>query len=347
MTTESRDTLHGALRVFLHAPNASLFDALAARVVAYQAEKLAVYGRLCASRGGVPQRWQDAPLVPTELFRDIDLCSQPHTERVFRTSGTTGQAPGTRGYRRVPDTRLYDAAMTPPFVAHVLAGDPVRRPWLSLIPPASDLPESSLSHMTSALAAQLATEVTWAMRSGGLDLDAARAFLARHDGPVVIMTTSFALVHWLDANPETIPLAPGSRMMTTGGFKGKSRTVTEAELLDGVLRVHGLGMDSVIPEYGMTELSSQAYGRPLVANPSLRLRVVDPLAHTDVEPGETGLVACFDLLNLDNVSAVLTSDLGRLDANGRLTLLGRAPDAIARGCSLTAEAILAQSQETP
>ncbi len=87
----------------------------------------------------------------------------------------------------------------------------------------------------------------------------------------------------------------------------------------------------------MTELTSQAYGRPFAAPPWLRIRVVDPLSGLDVSAGETGLVAFFDLLNLDNVSALLTGDLGRLDAAGRLTLLGRAEGAVVRGCSLTAE----------
>ncbi len=102
----------------------------------------------------------------------------------------------------------------------------------------------------------------------------------------------------------------------------------------------GLPATAIVAEYGMTELTSQAYGTPFTPNPALRFRIVDPSDGRALGTGEVGLVACFDLLNLDHVSAVLTSDLGAVDADGRLTLHGRLAGASPRGCSLTAEEIL-------
>ncbi|MCA9517914.1 MAG: hypothetical protein KC635_23400 [Myxococcales bacterium] len=333
---EPRERLLADLLAFVAAPDPGAFDALAARVVAYQARALPEYGRLAAL--APPTGWRDAPLVPTDLFRDLDLCSLPGAAATFRTSGTTGV--GRRGARRVPDLRLYDAAMRAPFVAHVLGGDPRPRPWLSLIPTARELPDSSLSHMVSGLAPELATTLTTAMSvEGGLDLDAALRALAG-DAPLVLLTTGFALVALLDALPAAASAPPGSRLMLTGGFKGRSRELSEPEVLDLVAARLGVPPARVVPEYGMTELTSQAYGRPLAPNPGLRFRVVDPVTLDDLPAGADGLVACFDLLNLDNVSAILTGDLGRLDERGRLTLHGRAPDAVRRGCSLTAEEIL-------
>ena len=128
-------------------------------------------------------------------------------------------------------------------------------------------------------------------------------------------------------------------MMLTGGYKGRAREVDADDLLEMIAARLGLDAPQVVPEYGMTELTSQAYGRPFVAPPWLRLRVVDVDTGKDLKAGETGLVAFFDLLNLDNVSALLTGDLGTLDDAGRLTLLGRAEGAVLRGCSLTAEAL--------
>jgi hypothetical protein len=126
-------------------------------------------------------------------------------------------------------------------------------------------------------------------------------------------------------------------MMLTGGYKGRTREVDEAPLLDAIEARLGLGRGAVVPEYGMTELTSQAYGRPLGVPPWLVLRVVDPSSLEDLPAGSVGLVACFDLLNLDNLSALVTGDLGCLDPAGRLTLRGRAAGASLRGCSLTAE----------
>jgi len=342
----TRDALHARLMAFVDAPEAAAFDRLALDVVAYQARALPPYGRLVAARGGLPARWQDAPLVPTDLFRDLDLCSQPHTARVFRTSGTTGGGPEAaaprRGARRVPDLRLYDAAMVAPFVSHVLADDPTPRPWLSLVPAAAVAPESSLSHMVDALGDRFARPLHHLLPARGApDPVRFRALVAAADEPVLVLTTAFALVAILDvlgAAPE--PLPPGSRMMLTGGFKGRAGEIAEDALVERVRATLGLPPEAIVAEYGMTELTSQAYGRPLVANPGLRLRVVDPATLQDRPPDREGLVACFDLLNLDNVSAILTGDRGVLDAAGGLTLLGRAPGAVLRGCSLTAEELL-------
>ena len=356
------------------------FDGLAARVLAYQAAAVPAYGRLVEAQGwlpsageGAPGGWRRAPLVPPELFCDVDLSAQGlgPSRAVFRTSGTTGGTTGHarhnnvgvggRGTRRVPELTLYDAAMEAPFVQAVLGGPAgpaaaaapsthvhntrVYNQWLSLIPSADTLPDSSLSHMVTTLAHRLAAETTWATGREGLDADLAWGALeaaARAGQPVVFLATSFALVQLLDAAPTRRARLPaGSRAMLTGGFKGRTRAVEPAELLALAADRLGLEPDRVADEYGMTELTSQAYaarvGEPLASPPWLRLRVGDPDTREDLAPGREGLVAFFDLLNLDNVSAILTSDLGVLDAAGRLTLHGRAPGAPARGCSLTAE----------
>jgi hypothetical protein len=159
--------------------------------------------------------------------------------------------------------------------------------------------------------------------------------------PGLLLTTSFALVGLLDAwegAPRSLP--EGTAMMLTGGFKGRSREVDARELR--TLVIHRLGLDPalVTSEYGMTEWTSQAYGRgwsaPLQPPPWLALRVVDPHGLTPCSPGERGLVAAFDLLNLHNVSAVLTTDIGTMDEAGHLRLRGRLAQSGARGCGLTA-----------
>ena len=128
--------------------------------------------------------------------------------------------------------------------------------------------------------------------------------------------------------------------MLTGGFKGRSRSLDPSELAELIERRLGIGPRAIIGEYGMTEWTSQAYGAgvtpALEAPPWLKLRVIEPGSWRDAPPGQPGLVAAFDLLNLDNVSAILTSDLGVLDSSGRLSLVGRAPAARPRGCGLTA-----------
>ena len=194
--------------------------------------------------------------------------------------------------------------------------------------------------MVSFLGEELASPLVFGADAHGLKLDVTQNALTRWteaQEPYLILTTSFALMHLL-TGLHAFPKAPvGSRLMLTGGFKGKTRAVTETELLNRIEDQLGIGASQVRGEYGMTELSSQAYGSPFQSPPWLRMRVVDPVTRIDVAPKNEGLVAFFDLLNLDNVSAILTSDCGMLDSDGRLTLLGRAPGSRTRGCSLQAE----------
>lgn len=342
---ELRVDLHRELMSFARRPTRDVetFDTLAARVLHYQARAVPEYGRLVDALGAELDDWREAPLVPTELFREVDLCSLPvgPKDRIFRTSGTTQ---GKRGFRRVPDLSLYRSAMAAPFVEGVLGGDNTRRRWISLIPGDDVLPDSSLSFMVRELSEVLATETFWIMEKDGLRIDEARIALGEGhglgDAPVVVLTTAFALADLLE-NARWFPrLPPGSLIMLTGGFKAKRSDVSEDELYKKLRSTFGVPRENVLSEYGMTELTSQAYGRPLAPMPSLRFRIVHPETGATLPPGSVGLVGCFDLLNLDHVSAILTSDLGALDDEGRLTLHGRQPGAMPRGCSLSAEEIL-------
>ena len=335
-----REQLLGRLIRFVGAPEPAGFDALADAVVDYQIAAIPAYAKLAAAAGYAGDGWRNAPLVPTEVFREID-CSPPSmaTEAMFRTSGTTGT--GKRGFRRVVDCTLYHLGMVSPFVDGVLRGDRQRRPWISLIPPMTQMPESSLAHMVDTLALELATQLVHPAHVDGLDVPALHGHLDRlieDSQPAVILTTALALqvmVESLEVRPRVLP--SGSCLMLTGGFKGAKSEISEEELIDRTARVLGLSRDRIVAEYGMTELTSQAYGMPFRAAPWLQVRVLDPMTLTELPRGECGLVAFFDLLNLDNVSAILSSDLGVMDSEGAFTLRGRVPGAPRRGCSLIAD----------
>ncbi len=82
--------------------------------------------------------------------------------------------------------------------------------------------------------------------------------------PVCIAATAFALVHLLDAMERDglrFELPPGSRVMETGGFKGRTRVVQRDELYAEISRRFGISRDAIVAEYGMTELASQYYER--------------------------------------------------------------------------------------
>jgi hypothetical protein len=193
------------------------------------------------------------------------------------------------------------------------------------------------------------------VRGGALDAPGLLAALERAAAdavPVALCGTAFAFVHLLDAlaaRGVRLALPPGSRAMETGGFKGRSRELTREVLYAGIEAALGVPPARIVNQYGMTELGSQFYdsvlcrpGEPRrkLAPPWARVRVVDPETDGDAAPGAAGVLRIHDLANTGSVAAIETADLGRAVADG-FEVLGRAPGAEARGCSIAADEMLA------
>lgn len=336
------------------------FGALALRVFAHQFERNDPYRAYCLRRGETPDSisdWTEIPAVPTDAFRSAALvCGGPEgAVAAFRTSGTTEGAE-RRGTHYFPDLALYDAALLAGFRAHLLPDD-ARLPILSLIPPPSEAPDSSLSHMLGQVVEKVGGEGSrFVVGAGGLGVEAAIAWLRgaeRGQEPVLVAGTSFAFVHLLDAmreRGETIRLPAGSRGMDTGGFKGRSREVSREELYAGLAAGLGIPVEWWVNEYGMTEMSSQFYdgeagragavaGRVHRGPAWVRTRAYDPETLAPVADGEVGVLRHWDLANLGSIMVLQTSDLGRVVPGG-FQLLGRARGAEARGCSIAMDELL-------
>jgi hypothetical protein len=338
------------------------FDALAVDLARFQAGLLPGYARMCAARGVDPsafERASDAPAVPTDAFKVARVfCFADRDAAVtFRTSGTTV---GTRGAHAMRDVRTYDAAALS-FGRAMLAPD-LRAPMPLLVigPSESEAPDSSLAHMcalfTRALGVAEPPDRTFFVRAGVLRVDDLRARVAglAQDQPVVILATSFALVHLADAVGDGIlPLPNGSRVMQTGGYKGRSREVSPADLRSTVARLFAVDERRIVGEYGMTELSSQLWegtiadaGAPpgvYVEPPWARVVPVDPESLAPVAHGSVGIARIEDLANVDSAFAVLAQDRVRRVAGG-IELLGRPPGAPHRGCSIALDEMLGGSK---
>jgi hypothetical protein len=186
--------------------------------------------------------------------------------------------------------------------------------------------------------------------SWGLDLDRLLYALRKTmcaNRPVALLGTAFNFVHLLDhfeANNVRYHLAEGSRIMETGGYKGRSRELPKAELHAQLQRRLGIAPEWIVCEYGMCELSSQAYDRRAGDGgprkfrfpPWARVRIVGPEDGREQPDGRPGLICIYDLANVWSVLAVQTADLGIKHGDG-FELLGRAALAERRGCSLMAE----------
>jgi hypothetical protein len=331
-------------------------DALLLEVAAYQARFCAPYGRFFTQRtrlSGPPKLAHDIPALPTDGFRFARISSRAPDDdvRVFESSGTT-QAERSR--HAFADLSLYDLAARAA-ARHALFPELERITLLILAPRGQELPSSSLSYMLERFVDWFGTEQSrWLWPLDASALDAALREAESRGEPVALLGTSFAFVHALDALAGArYALPEGSRLMQTGGFKGRSREVPADELRALLSTSFSLADAMIVGEYGMTELSSQLYEttlrdavlglsvgpRRLWAPSWLRALPVHPEKLSELPEGEEGLVRIDDLANLDSVVAIQTADLGVVHRGG-LVLRGRAQGAVARGCSITADELL-------
>ena len=350
------------------------FEDLALELFALQFANNAAYRRWCDLRGVRPEAVSnvaDIPAILTSAFKELELTSLPPEERttVFCSSGTTGQQ-RSRHFHSADSLSIYEASLLPWFERHLLAdvndlvdeqllGPLDKLPFLMLTPAPSAAPNSSLAHMFECVRREFGSRDS--LFSGrvdekgawSLDMDATLFAIRKSmcaNRPLVMLGTAFNFVHLLDhfaAHNMRYRLARGSRVLETGGYKGQSREVPKADLHALITKHLGIVPQNIVTEYGMSELSSQAYDR--VAGDSdgaaiesartfhfprwARAQIISPETSGEVRDGETGLLRIFDLANVRSVMAIQTEDLAVRRGDG-FELLGRAAQAEARGCSL-------------
>jgi hypothetical protein len=148
-------------------------------------------------------------------------------------------------------------------------------------------------------------------------------------------------------------LPRGSRIMQTGGFKGRTREFAPEDMRSLLGTRYAIDDRMIVSEYGMTELCSQLYettlrqawlGRASVERrlwvPSwVRATVVDAETLAELSDDREGLLRIDDPCNLDGACAIQTADRARRAGDG-IVVLGRAADAVPRGCSLAIDAVL-------
>jgi len=351
------------------------FNALALKLFSLQFASNDLFRRMCESRGTKPagvSHWKQIPAAPTGAFKEFALTCLPPPDRtkVFRSSGTSGQEP-SRHFHSAASLDIYETSVWPWFRSRLLPdlGSATRDfAGLILTPPPEQAPHSSLVHMLDVVRHQLG----WNDRVfvGRVDTNEAWVvdFDAAHDALVgscnskislVLLGTAFSFVHlldWMFAKMLHFALPPGSRVMETGGYKGRSRSVPKSELHGYITQRLGVPASHIVCEYGMSELSSQAYDggsgvkcqvsgetprnsehatRVFHFPPWARVQIVSPETGLEAAEGEIGLIRVYDLANVFSILAVQTEDLGVRRGEG-FELIGRSVLTEPRGCSLMA-----------
>jgi len=301
----------------------------------------------------------------------------------FHANVTIG-APNSASAQTTPDEKHVDSDQ-PSLRSFGAAGigAPATRQFqlVILTPPPTQAPHSSLVHMFETVRQKLGGASVPASRSAffgkvaadgswTLDFDAVLAAMSNStlnlQPSTVILGTAFSFVHLLDflgENNLSFQLPPGSQVMETGGYKNRSRSMPKTDLHHLITERLGIPPSHIICEYGMSELSSQAYDLGALASrrrvsslsseqdagvtpalpglatrhfrfpPWARVQIISPETCREVADGETGLIRIFDLANIFSVMAVQTEDLG-IRRGENFELIGRAALAEPRGCSL-------------
>lgn len=336
------------------------FEELALELFAFQFEHCEIYRRFCEARGQAPgdvKTWRQIPAVPTSAFKEVELRCFPADDTVhrFRTSGTSTDV---RGTLYLDTLELYEASLLPTF-RHFMFPEfllPDDRTVIRVLAPSRiEQPDSSLSHMFGV--------VLDAMGESGSDFDVENGELlfdrvltvlvesAASEAPITLCGTAFAFVHLIDHMAQRgvlVGLPSASRIMETGGFKGRSREIPRAELYAELKRVLGIPAERIVNQYGMTELGSQFYDsvirgpsepRRKLGPPWARVVIVDPETGHEAATGQVGSIVVVDLANTGSVLSLRTGDLGRAVLDG-FEVIGREPGADTRGCSIGADEIL-------
>lgn len=303
------------------------FSQLALEVFRFQAQRCAPYRQYVELLGVDPtcvSRVEDIPFLPIELFKLRDVyCGQQEPEKVFTSSSTTGQTPSRH---MMQSLALYEQAFTRAF--EQFYGNAEGWSIYGLLPNYLQREGSSLVYMVDRLIARCG--------SGGFYLDEYEKLLsdmAADPKPKILLGVSYAL--W-DLAEQYAPKLENTVVMETGGMKGYREELPKAEFHK--ILTSAFGVEKIHSEYGMAELTSQAYssGDGVFYAPQwMRVMARDVNNPLKVLPqGSRGALNIIDLANLSSCAFIATQDVGRTYEDGAFMVEGRLSGAEVRGCNL-------------
>ncbi len=310
------------------------FDDFALELAHFQAQHNPVYAAYLAARKISPSSIKevgDIPFLPIRFFKDADVFCGPFSQvdQVYSSSGTTGVITSkhhlwSEAFYLDHAQRLFEAQYGSLTDYHVLALLPayLERPGSSLVAMASHfMDESQSSHSGFYLYNQeeLLTKLTLLQKEGR---------------KVLLLGVTFALLD-LAESKKHFHRGGDLIVMETGGMKGRRREMIREEVhacLQDYFQV-----EHIHSEYGMTELLSQVYSKgqgKFTVPPSMRVvlrDINDPFSPSSRAQGGINVI---DLANFHSCAFVETQDIGKLDEEGFLEVLGRFDQSELRGCNL-------------
>ena len=303
------------------------FEACALDLFRFQARHTPPYAEYVALLGIDPDivtRVEDIPFMPIELFKSHDVyCGELAPEIIFTSSNTGSTVPSRHMMASLED---YRKSFTRTF--EIFYGNPSEWSIYGLLPNYLEREGSSLVYMVDRLIHMAG--------SGGFYLNEYERLIRDMESdskPKILLGVSYAL--W-DMAEQYAPKLQNTIVMETGGMKGRRKELSKSELHEILCR--GFGVEHIHSEYGMAELTSQAYssGEGIFKAPAwMRIMVRDINDPMDHRPqGMRGGIDIIDLANLSSCAFIQTQDMGRLMEDGRFVIEGRIAGSDIRGCNL-------------
>jgi len=273
------------------------------------------------------EKIEDIPFLPIALFKNHTISAYPTHELIFTSSSTSGMGQSqhfihkeqdyidtfTRGFRSYFKHRNFD------YLA-------------ALLPSYLDRSGSGLIHMVQYLMQNEIGAGKFYNRNFQLLMEDLER-LSKADKQVLLFGVTFGLLE-LSKVPNSINWSC-VHIIETGGMKGHGKEQVRSELYVQLREAFpGVQIHS---EYGMTELTSQAYATEngwFTCPPWMKIAIQDPSdPKAFLGPGQTGRLCVIDLMNYHSCAFIATDDLGRLNQAGQFEVLGRLDYADIRGCN--------------
>jgi phenylacetate-coenzyme A ligase PaaK-like adenylate-forming protein len=309
------------------------FEKEALEIFRFQAANNLVYQQWLLSLKTKPENIstiQQIPFLPIEFFKSQTIfCEQLNSDATcFTSSATTSQTPAKH---YVNDISIYETSFLKGF--ELFYGSVNQYCILALLPNYLQRQGSSLVYMVDYLIKKGNHIESGFYLDNVNDLKQKINQLKKQKEKVLLIGVSYAL---LDLCELEIELNENFIVMETGGMKGRRKEMIKEELHDTLKK--GLGVKNIHSEYGMTELLSQAYskGNGIFETPPwmrFLIRDIDDPFQLQ-QQGKTGGINVIDLANINSCSFIATQDLGKLNKNNQLELMGRFDHSDVRGCNL-------------
>lgn len=310
------------------------FESRALSLFDFQSTSNQIYAEYLDARKINPKKvrkLEDIPFLPIEFFKNHPIiCGNENAFKSFySSSGTTGRI-SSKHYIWSEDwylnhsLKLFEQNYGKLEDFHVLA----------LLPAYLERKGSSLVSMANHWIKESKSEYSGFYLYNQDDLIRKINVLGNSSKKTLLLGVTFALLDLAESKKSFTP-PDNLIVMETGGMKGRRKEMIREEVHD-ILKPF-FGVSSIHSEYGMTELMSQSYSKgdgkytiPPCMNVILR-DLNDPFSKSIRSQGAINII---DLANFHSCAFIETQDLGRMNSDGTLEVLGRIDNSEIRGCNL-------------